>query len=145
MQSRPGFFYRLVTNHSKTACMDSRAAAVVQTDFDLQQDTPFLRQCFENLAFPGIQERRIRIDGSDGRFPVFDLHFPDDRDDIRQFVELSEQIVAARRFCQCEQGPGMDGIQVIEILGPVVEHQQVIRFVGELRPMNSLNGVWLHP
>ena len=71
-----------------------------------------------------------RIDGSEGRFPVFYRYFPDDRDDIRQLVELPEQEMAARRLRQCEQGAGMNAIQVIEILGFIVEHQQVVLPVG---------------
>ena len=103
---------------------------VVQANLYFQQGASFLVQGFENLVFPGIQECSTRIDGSEGRFPVFYRYFPDDRDDIRQLVELPEQEMAARRLRQCEQGAGMNAIQVIEILGFIVEHQQVVLPVG---------------
>lgn len=84
---------------------DECAVLVVQANLYLQQGTSFLVQGFENLVFPCIQECSIRIDGSEGRFPVFYRYFPDDRDDIRQLVELPEQEMAARRLRQCERAP----------------------------------------
>jgi len=119
---------------------DVGAGSIMELDGDGEEGSAFggevggeLRECFSRSA-------GIGGDSAIRRFAEFGFEAADDGEDAFRGAEMAEEEFAAAGLGECQEGAGVHGAEVIEILGIGGETQELAGFAGGLKAEEGVEG-----